>query len=189
MQALKLMMRLLLLLPILLSACAGLHQASFDKAFASALLHNNTQGIFANCNAANANYPLNGSPPIYYAASYGNDEAIDLLYNYGASLQSRGANGKSLAYAAAANGHADTAGTLVKLGAGTSSDLSSGAVAFRRKQAAEAEARKLQAAALAWLAKAMFSGGGGGESCVMCGASGPLSSGRCPRCYAAAGGR
>lgn len=185
------MRHILLLLTLLLSSCAGLHQASFDKAFASALLRNNTPGVYANCNAQNANYPLNGNPPIYYAASYGNDDAIDLLYNYGASLQARGRNGKSLAWAAAANGHTSTARTLVALNAGTSSDLASGAAAYRQKKAADAAAAKLMAEGLKWMFASLAGGGGGGggDSCVMCGASGPTSSGRCSRCYAAAGGR
>lgn len=180
-----------LLISLLLTSCAGLHQASFDHAFANAMIKNQQSAIFRNCNAANANYPLNGNPPIYYAASYGNEDAIDLLYNYGASLQARGRNGKSLAWAAAANGRTSTAQKLVALGAGSSSDLASGAAAYRQKKAADAAAAKLMADGLKWLVAAMAGGGGGGggeDRCVSCGASGPTSSGRCRSCYYAAQG-
>lgn len=146
----------------MLSSCAGLHQASFDHAFANAVIRNDTRGIFSNCTARNANFPLNDTPPIYYAASFGNEDAIDLLYNHGASLRGRSPEGKSLVYAAAANGHTGTAQKLLALGGGTQSDLSSGAGEHRRQVAANAQAEKMQMAALAWLFVAMTSGGGGG---------------------------
>lgn len=163
---------LFMLLAGMLCSCAGLHQASFDHAFANAVIRNDTRGVFANCNAQNASFPLNGTPPIYYAASYGNEDAIDLLFNHGASLRARSPDGRSLVYAAAANGHIGTAQKLLALNAGTQAELSAGAAAHRQQQAAAAQARKLQAAALAWLFVAMTSGSGGNDSgwkCGMCG--------------------
>ncbi len=171
---------ILLCCACVLSSCAGLHQASFDHAFADAMIRNNTKGIFSNCNAQNARYPLNGTPPIYYAASYGNEDVIDLLYNHGASLNARSPEGRSLVYAAAANGHSGTAKKLLSLQAGTQADYVAGMAAHQRELAAEAHARKMQTAALAWLFVAMTSGGGGGgqssgQLCRYCGK--PLPSG------------
>ena len=158
-------MKLLLILASCgLCSCAGLQEASFDRAFADAVIRNNTQGVFGNCNDRNAVYPLNGVAPVYYAASYGNEDVIDLLYNHGASLHVRSPEGKSLAYAAAANGHNQTARKLVALSAGSSEDVASGAAVYQQKMAAEAESRRLQAKALAWLFTTMTSGGGSGSS-------------------------
>jgi hypothetical protein len=175
---------LLLFFAAMLSSCSGLHQASFDHAFAKAVIENNTRGIFANCTPRNASFPLNGTPPIYYAASYGNERAIDLLYNQGASLGSRSPEGKSLVYAAAANGHSTTARKLLALNAGTQSDLSLGASDHRQQLAANARAEKLQMAALAWFVAAIASsgnsGGGNGESkCWRCGAPGSRECSSC----------
>jgi len=158
------MKRLLTFASCVLCSCAELHQASFDRTFANAVIRNNTQAVYGNCTARNAVFPLNGLPPIYYAASYGNEDVIDLLYNHGASLQARSQQGKSLVYAAAANGHDQTARKLVVLKAGPASDLARGAAAYQQKKAAEAEARILQAAALTWLVAAVASDIGGSSS-------------------------
>lgn len=152
-----------LFLPVclLLSSCASMHQGSFDAYFAKAVIQNDTRGVMSNCTPSNAVYPLNGTAPIAYAASYGNEDMIDVLYANGASMGSRDAEGHSLAYAAAANGHRSTASKLVQLGGGTHADISKGTSECQRRVASRRRASEMQAQAMMWLMAAMIGGGGG----------------------------
>ena len=171
-----------------LVSCAGMYQASFNRGLIQAVLRNDTTGVVQNVNPQSAVFPINGIPPIYYAASHGNPRIINLLHNNGASLHTRGPDGRSLAFAAAANGHTAVARELVSHGAGSGNDLAAGTAAHQQKVTAAKAQAKMIAAALAWFAGGGRSSGGGSseERCVSCGASGPLSSGRCSSCYGAA---
>ena len=157
---------LLLTQSLCLCCCADMQRGSLDAAFAKAVINNDTRAVLSNCTPANAVYPLNGVSPIAYAASYGNEDMIDVLYANGASLQARNAEGRSLAYAAAANGHRGTASKLVQLGAGTDRDLANAAAEHQRRQASQKRMGDMQAQAMMWLMGAMMggSGGGGGQS-------------------------
>lgn len=168
-----------------LVSCAGMYQASFNRGLIQAVLRNDTTGVMQNVNPQSASFPINGIPPIYYAASHGNPRIINLLHNNGASLQSRGPEGHSLAFAAAANGHTTVARELLSHGAGSGSDLSAGAAAHQQRVAAAKAQAQMLAAAFAWLFGGGGSSGGGSteETCITCRAPGPLLDGRCSRCY------
>lgn len=139
-----------------LSACTELQSHSFDRAFAEAVVSNDTRTLFSTCNRTNATRPINGVQPIYYAANHGNEDAIDLLYNSGASLTTRSPEGRSLAYAAAVNGHSATAAKLVKIGGGSSSDLAAGRAQWQRNREQKKAHDAMMIAGMAWIANQMF---------------------------------
>lgn len=77
-----------------------------------------------------------------YAAGFGNEDVIDVLYNNGASLNVRNPRGESLAYLAAASGHRSTANKLVKLGSGSWGDVSRGTSQYEERRASAAAAER-----------------------------------------------
>lgn len=127
-----------------LSSCAVMYDGPMNEGFASAVTRNNLRGVMANVTPRNASVPIRGVPPMVYAASHGNEDMIDVLYNNGASLNVRNPRGQSLAYLAASNGHRSTASKLVALGSGSSSEVSRGSSEYQAEKAREAAAaRKL----------------------------------------------
>ena len=127
---------------LLLPSCAGVHDGALDQGFASAVTSNSINGVMRNCTPRNASLPIRGVPPIAYAAGFGNEDMIDVIYNNGASLNVRNPRGQSLAYLAAASGHRSTANKLVKLGSGSSADVSCGSFEYDARRASAAAAAR-----------------------------------------------
>lgn len=135
--------RPLLILPsLLLASCADLPGGATDIAFASSVTRNNLSGVMRTCTPRNASVPIRGVPPMVYAASFGNEDMIDVLYNNGASLRVRNPKGESLAYLAASNGHRSTANKLVKLDSGSWGDVSRGSSEYAARRAREQAAER-----------------------------------------------
>lgn len=164
---------LLAVLTLMLGACAGVQQGSFDAHLARAAVQNDLPGVYRNVNPRNATMRIRDEQPIYWAAAHGNEDMIDVLYNNGASLKYRSSSGRSLAYVAASHGHRATGSKLVRLGAGTPGDLQAGAHDHAiNQQAIKERNRQMQAVALAFAAALLRGGGGGGggAGCEICGA-------------------
>jgi hypothetical protein len=138
----KVLRFLLILASLLLASCADLPGGATDSAFASAVTRNSISGVMRTCSPRNASVPIRGVPPMAYAAGFGNEDMIDVLYNNGASLNVRNPRGQSLAYLAASNGHRSTANKLVKLGSGSSADVSRGSSEYAEKRAATVAAER-----------------------------------------------
>lgn len=146
----------------ILVSCAEIHQGPMDARLALAVVKNNLQEVNRNVNPRNATMRIRDEQPIYWAAAYGNEDMIDVLYNNGASLNYRSSAGNSLAFIAAAGGHPSTADKLVQLGAGSPSDVSRGNAARARTL----ERRKQETAAAMAFVAMLFQGmaAGGGSS-------------------------
>jgi hypothetical protein len=137
------------------------------EAFMSARLRFQTAVVHGDVSAASryikpewAGAPIKGYPPVYYAAATGNPSMIRLLVRNGASV--RGSyGGHSLAYVAAAFGHAGAANEISQLGGGSHSDVARGHALFAQGQEMQRkQAAMLFAGALLFLNAAAHSSAG-----------------------------
>lgn len=151
--------------------------ASRDKKFHYSVAHNDAAVAAKYVTEENVNQKLKGVAPIAFAVVKGNAEMVEMLAANGADMKVE-TNGRSLAYVAAASGHAQLADRLVTLGGGSRSDVRGGKAAYAslREERRQKAARNVAAAAevLRWLS----SGSGGGEKkgdgvrCQHCGGQG-----------------
>lgn len=139
--------------------------ASKDEKFRRCVMENDTALAAKYATPANVNAPIQGAPPLFYAAAHGNLTMVNMLVSKGANVHARAPRGESPAYVAAAMGHPNTAQELVAMGAGTSKDVSSGRSLYAANR--EKQRRQNQAAMgaaiglLGVMMSSSFSGGGG----------------------------
>lgn len=167
---------------LLLPSCAAMYDESMAAMVTKGAINNDLRVVMRNVTPSNVRLRDRHrvEEPVYFAASNGNREMINLLVNNGASLRYRSRQGKSLAYVAAAHGHHDVANQLVRHGGGTMSDIRT-AEQHRKQQIAHDRqmAQAGLAIAAAILSGVMQGGGGSEERTCFCGAPSADSSGLC----------
>lgn len=112
---------------VMLASCATMYDEPMAAMVTQGAVNNDLHTVIRNVTPNNVwmRDRRQGEEPIYFAVRHGNREMINVLSNNGASLRYLSRQGHSLAYVAAANGHADIARQLTRYGGGSVADINS----------------------------------------------------------------
>ncbi|PTY01428.1 hypothetical protein DB346_12990 [Verrucomicrobia bacterium LW23] len=113
--------------------------------FQEAVLRGNTVGVEKYASSSYIDKPINGMPPVFYAAINNDSQMLQLLVRRGARMSGR-YSGRSLAYVVATYGQRSTANLVVRLGGGTPRDVSDGWAAYVAYQRQQDEYRRMRQA-------------------------------------------